>query len=437
MTKTGITAIIPNLVVVNDSEVRKDSCLIIEDTVIKKIDSAERYKEYKPEFVIKGTHLAATPSLVNAHTHTSERLLSGMGDGLTLYQWLNGVVWPHCSKLDERDVYNIGRLFAMECMVSGVGVFNDMFVSNSSSLVLNGLARATAESGLKGMLGRGINEREGDADAAIKDMLGAVEKWHGHEDRIFIAVSPALIHYNSEETLLKLRELAYSKRLRIHIHVAETIDEYLWMKNNRSMTSVEYLDKIGFLDKDVMAAHLVWLGANDMNILKERGVAGIYNPLSNARVGDGVAPAWAMIKKGIPVALGTDGSASSDNQDLFAAMRLGCFLPRAYHSSASIMSPKEVFAMATRVGYSVLGIEGGELKVGNAADITLIDLHHPSLYPTNDLIAQMVMSSHPGVVRGTIVNGRTLYYDGRFSTLDKEDVMSGIEETMEKLRSSE
>jgi 5-methylthioadenosine/S-adenosylhomocysteine deaminase len=437
LTETGITAIVPDLMVVNENEVRENSCLIIEGGRIRKIDHADRYRDYKPELVIKGNNIAAIPSLVNSHTHISERLLSGAGDGLRLHEWLQRVVWPHCSKFDEDDAYAVGRLFAMECIASGVGVFNDMFVSNGSSLLMNGLARAIAESGLKGLLGRGINERDGDLAAAMNDMTAAVEKWHGYEDRVFTTVSPTLIHSNSEETLLKLREFAYSRKLRIHIHVAETIDEYRWMKKNHSMTSVEYLEKIGFLDSDVMAAHLVWLGANDMNILKNRGVSAIYNPLSNARLGDGIPPAWAMISKGIPVGLGTDGSASSDNQDIFAAMRLASFLPRAYHCDGAIMNSKEVFAMATRIGYKVLGLEGGELSEGNAADITLIDLHHPSLFPPNDLIAQLVMSSHPGVVKGTIVNGKTLYFDGRFSTLDKEDIMLRTKETIEKLRSSE
>jgi len=437
LTETGITAIVPDLMVVSANEVRENSCLIIEGGRIRKIDHADRYRDYKPELVIKGNNIAAIPSLVNSHTHISERLLSGAGDGLRLYEWLQRVVWPHCSKFDEDDAYAVGRLFAMECIASGVGVFNDMFVSNGSSILLNGLARAIAESGLKGLLGRGINEQDGDLAAAMNDMAAAVEKWHGYEDRVFITVSPTLIHANSEETLLKLRKFAYSRKLRIHIHVAETIDEYRWMKKNRSMTSVEYLEKIGFLDSDVMAAHLVWLGANDMNILKNRGVSAIYNPLSNARLGDGIPPAWAMINKGIPVGLGTDGSASSDNQDIFAAMRLAAFLPRAYHCDGTIMNSKNVFAMATRTGYKVLGLEGGELKEGNAADITLIDLHHPSLFPPNDLIAQLVMSSHPGVVKGTIVNGKTLYFDGTFSTLDKRDIMVKTRETIEKLRMSE
>lgn len=437
MTETRITAIVPELIAVNENEVRENSCLIIEGDRILKIDHADRYKDYKPEFVIKGNDIAAIPSFVNAHTHISERLLSGRGDGLKLYEWLRRVVWPHGSRFDEDDAYTVGRLFAMECIASGVGVFNDMFVSNGSSILLNGLARAVAESGLKGFLGRGINERDGNLDVTMRDTGAAVEKWHGFEDRVFITVSPTLIHANSEETLLKLREFAYSKKLRIHIHVAETIDEYRWMKKNRSMTSVEYLEKIGFLDSDVMAAHLVWLGANDMNILKNKGVSAIYNPLSNARLGDGIPPAWAMASKGITVGLGTDGSASSDNQDMFAAMRLAPFLPRAYHCDGAIMNSKEVFAMATRIGRRVLGLQGGELKEGNAADITLIDLHHPSLFPPNDLIAQLVMSAHPGVVKGTIVNGKTLYFDGAFSTLDKEDIMVRTRETIEKLRMSE
>jgi 5-methylthioadenosine/S-adenosylhomocysteine deaminase len=143
-----------------------------------------------------------------------------------------------------------------------------------------------------------------------------------------------------------------------------------------------------------------------------------------------------MVRKGIPVALGTDGSASSDNQDMFAAMRMASFLPRAFHFDASLISSKDVFAMATRVGYDILGLKGGELKVGNPADITLIDLHHASLFPLNDVIAQLVMSSHPGVVKGTIVNGKTLYYDGQFSTLEPHEIIMETEKTVEKLRST-
>jgi 5-methylthioadenosine/S-adenosylhomocysteine deaminase len=431
----GVLAIVPKLIIVNEEKVLKDSCIIVEDGKIGKIDKAERFRDYKPEFVIEGKRLGAMPCLVNAHTHVSERLLSGLGDGLKLFDWLKEVVWPHGLKLEGEDVYYIGKLFSMEAMVSGIGVFNDMFVHNGSSFILDKLAESVAESGLKALLGRGINERNGDAQAAMKDTLQAIEKWHGYKGRIFITLAPTLIHANSEETLLKIRELAYLRKLRIHIHVAETIDEYRWIKQNLYMTPVEYLDRLGFLGSDVMAAHLVWLGINDIKILKENGVAGIHNPLSNMRLADGVSPVWAMIKAGIPLGLGTDGSASSDNQDLFAAMRLATFMPRAFKLNVEAISSKDVFAMATRMGYKILGLEGGEIREGGPADITLIDLYHPSFFPPNDVVTQIVLSSHPGIVKGVIVDGKVLYYDGRFSTLDQEDIILKIQEIVEKMRS--
>ena len=429
------TAIVPGLIVVNENKVLRDKCIIIEDGKISKIDSAEKAREYGAEEIIEDENLAAIPSLVNAHTHISERLLSGMGDGLPLFEWLEKVVWPHGIVLEGEDVYYVGKLFAMELMASGTGAFNDMYVNNSSALVLGELARSIAETGLKGLLGRGINEANGDAEAALKDTLQSLERWHGYEDRIFITLAPTLIAANSEETLLEIRELAYSKKLKIHIHIAETLEEHKQIKSEKGLTPVEYLDKIGFLDEDVIAAHLVWLGAGDVKILKERGVSAVHNPLSNMRLADGIPATWALKRAGVPIALGADGSASSDNQDLFAAMRLAAFLPRGFTLDPSSMTAREVFAMATRMGYSVLGLRGGELKEGYPADIALIDLRHPSLYPQNDIVNQLVLSAHPGVVKGLIVDGKLLYYDGEYFTINKEEVYLKIQKIIKRIRS--
>lgn len=428
-------AIVPGLIVVNENEVLKDRCIIVEDGKISRVDFAEKARDYGVEEIVEDEWLAAIPALVNAHTHISERLLSGMGDGLPLFEWLEKIVWPHGLMLEGEDVYYVGKLFAMELMASGIAAFNDMYVNNGSALVLEELVRGIAEAGLKGLLGRGINEARGDAEAAFKDTLKAYERWHGYEGRIFITLAPTLIAANSEETLLKIRELAYSKNLRIHIHIAETLKEHRQIKSEKGLTPVEYLDKIGFLDNDVIAAHLVWLGPRDVRILKERGVSAVHNPLSNMRLADGIPPTWALKRAGVPMALGADGSASSDNQDLFAAMRLAAFLPRGYTLNPSSMTAREVFAMATRTGYKVLGLRGGELKEGYPADITLIDMRHPSLYPPNDIVNQLVLSAHPGVVKGLIVDGKLLYHYGKYFTVDSEEVYSKIWEILGRLNS--
>lgn len=432
MGSSGTTAIVPELVVVDEEQTRKNSCIIIEKGRIAKIDDAAKYREYGPEFVIKEEHLAASPCFVNAHTHSSERLLSGLGDGFGLREWLEKVVWPMCTNISPDEAYNVGKLLASECIASGIGLFNDMFVTTGQDLLLDSLARSYAESGVRALLGRGINEKAGDAETAIRDDLDAARKWQGHEGRIFITIAPTLIYANSESMLLRLRELAYKEKMRIHTHVAEIMDEYRLMKKTYGLTSIGYLDKIGFLDKDVMAAHLVWLGDGDIQILKAKGVSGLYNPLSNARLGDGIPPICAMAASGMKVGIGTDGSASSDNQDIFAAMRFASFLPRAFYADGTLMSAKTVFAMATRMGYDALGIRGGELKEGLPADIVLIDMRSPSLYPVNDIVTQIVMSAHPGVVRGTIVDGKVLYYGREFKSLDWRDLVSKVDGIVER-----
>jgi len=421
------TAIIPELVIVNENETKKNSCIIVEGGRITKVDDAAKYREYGPEFVIKEEHLAASPSFVNAHTHGSERLLSGLGDGYSLVEWLEKVVWPACKDVDSDEAYNIGRLFASESIASGIGLFNDMFVDTGQTLFMDGLAKSYADSGVRALVGRGVAEKAGNAETAIKDSLGAAKNWHGHEGRIFITIAPSLIHANSEGMLVRLRELASKEKMRIHIHVAEVMSEYRFMKQIHGLTSVGYLDKIGFLGKDVMAAHLVWLGDGDIGILRRRGVSGLYNPLSNARLGDGIPPVCAMAESGMNIGIGTDGSASSDNQDMFAAMRCASFLPRAFYSDGAVLTTNNVFAMATRLGSKALGIRGGELKEEMPADIVLVDMRNPSLYPVNDIVAQIVLSAHPGVVRGTIVDGKVLYYGGEFKTLDWRNLVSKID----------
>jgi len=426
--------IVANYLVVNEKTVLRNKCVIIGEGVVEKVDDASRIGEYKPEKIIRERNIIVSPAFVNAHTHISERLISGLGDCLRLYDWLKEVVWPHGSRITSEYLSYIGKLFAMESIASGTALFNDMLVIPRKDMILESLVSSIAETGLKGVLGRGINHEQGYGDEAFKDSILTAEKWHNHDNRIKISLAPTLIAANPRDLLVEIREEAYSKKLPIHIHVAETLEEYRMLKRRDGLSPVEYLEKISFLDRDVIAAHCVWLGDVDIEILRRRGVGVVHNPLSNARLASGICPTWTLRRLGVRVGLGTDGSASSDNQDIISAMRMATFIPRIYTLEPSSMSAYEVFAMATRVGYEILGFKGGEIREGYPADIVIIDAHHPSIFPANDPVNQIVMSCHPGAVKGLLVNGKLLYYGGKFYTIDVEKVYEKIEEIMHETK---
>jgi 5-methylthioadenosine/S-adenosylhomocysteine deaminase len=422
-----------------NNRVIKDGAVYVRDGRIVDIgDTSYLKSKHRAQEIIDVQGKAVLPGLINAHTHLSERLLPGLADHLTLYPWLKKVVWPAALKMDEEDCYWSALLGCIEMAKSGITCFSDMFVNLNNIKVLDSVARAVHKAGIRGVLSRGIRD---DPDAnigevALEDTIDAIRTWHKREDRIFIRFGPSITFLNSPEMLQKIRLLASQYKVGIHIHMSETYDEVRIMKDRYGKRTVEYLDGLGFLGPDVLAAHCIWLTEDEVRILKIRGVKVVYNPTSNMKLASGVAPLALLLKNGVIVALGSDGSASSDNMDMITIMRVGALLQKVHYLDAALLPAETILSMATINGARALLLEKdiGSIEIGKRADIIVVDLKATNLVPVHDVMRQIIYSGHAGNVYMTIVNGDIIMENGEMKKVNENEVISRCEKIANRIK---
>jgi len=421
-------------------EIFRDYAMAITDGRIVAVGPKKQIlSEHRANVEIDASDCLVCPGLVNAHTHLSERLLAGFVDDLPLMEWLEKLVWPAGLMLDSEDVYVSSLLACAEMAKGGVTLFNDMFVHHGKDKILSRVADAVKDSGLTAVLARGARDDLGQdfAELVLNDTRDANRVYGGFEGRILFRMAPTLIFVNSRDYLMRLWVEAEKMGTGIHTHIQETSHEVARMRGKYGVTTVEFLDKLQFLTPRLVAAHCVWLTDSDIELLAKGHACVVYNPTSNAKLGNGVAPIPELMKRGIVVALGTDGSASSDNQDLISAMRFGGLLQKAYLKDPTVLPSWQLLEMATTNGAKALGLEKycGTLEQGKWADFILVDLKSTNLAPAIDPIKQFALSAHGGNVRMTVVHGRIIAEGGRILTVDEESLYKEAMRRSERIAS--
>ena len=253
-----------------------------------------------------------------------------------------------------------------------------------------------------------------------------VKNWHGKaEGRILTMFGPHAPYTCSPECLMKVKELAKKYDVGIHTHLSETRDDVKRTTKKYGKRPVKHLDSIGFLGPEVLAAHCVWLTEKEIKLLRERGVKPVHNPVSNMKLGSGVAPVPEMLAAGIPVALGTDGAASNNSLDMFKEMKFAALLNKVHRLDPVAVPAMSALEMATVNGAIALGRgnELGSIEVGKKADLVLVDLEKPHLTPLHNVISHLVYSAVGSDVETTIVDGRILMLERRVLILDEDKVL--------------
>ncbi len=364
--------------------------------------------------VIDAKGCAVMPGLINAHTHLPMTLFRGFADDLSYGEWIKKIQAAEI-KLTPADVRSGAYLGVLEMIRSGTTAFADMYIH------MDEVASVVKETGMRAALGygmiEGINE---DSDSKLKSRMDFARKWSGAEDgRITTMYAPHSAASCSKEFLVKVRELAAGDNFRIHIHVLETEDELHLMKKRYGMCSVNFLNSIDLLGPDILVAHCIWLSDDDIDILSTKKVNVVHCPTSNMALGVGISPVPRMLEKGINVALGTDGAASSGNLDMWKEMRMALYLHKLKDPRS--MTASTVLGMATVSGARALNINAGVLKPGCFADIILVELKKPQ-FTSSNIITNLVRGCGCGV-KTTIVNGKVLMEDYRVEVLDEEKVL--------------
>jgi 5-methylthioadenosine/S-adenosylhomocysteine deaminase len=365
-------------------------------------------RKYKgeAEFIIDGDGAIALPGLVNTHTHAAMTLLRGYADDMVLQDWLSQKIWPLEAHLTGDDVYLGTRLACLEMIRSGTTAFNDMYFYMADA------ARAVDESGIRAVLSYGFidlfnaEKRENECKAT-ENLAAHVRSLNN--PRIKAAVGPHAIYTVSPEGLKWCAEFAEAHKIGIHIHLAETEGEVNDCVSRHGKRPSGLLDECAVLTPRTIAAHCCWLDAPECTLLKKRGVSVSHNPASNMKLATNRAmPYPDLSSAGVNVCLGTDGSASNNNLDLFEEMKTAALLQKFYWNNPTILPAHDALSLATENGGKALGFGTGKLSVGAPADIILVSTHTACNTPLHNFASNLVYSCNGGAVETTICDGKVL-----------------------------
>jgi 5-methylthioadenosine/S-adenosylhomocysteine deaminase len=411
--------------------VERDCDLLIEGTRIAGIG---RYKPQADWEVIDATGCAVIPGLINAHTHLYQNFLKGLNDGLPLVDWCDCVLFPaadvihadHWHAHDERLGYAWSLVSALEMIKAGTTCCINMDMTMDS--VFQGwLDIGFRAVGAVTLSDQWLPSRLLRSPAiSQEDALGFVRKWHGvpaDSPRIQVMLAPSTPFLASADLLAWTREQRDKLDLAVQIHVAETRYEVDYVAKQAGTTPLQYLDRIGLVDDRLTAVHCVHLDEDDLDLLRERDVIPVHNPKSNMKLGSGIAPIAEMLRRGLRVALGNDGSASNDLLDMFEEMRTAALLQKAAAEDPGAISAADVFRMATEYGARACRIEAGLLDPGLLADLAIVNLRKPHLVPVHDIVNSLVYCVQSADVETTVINGRIVMRDRKLLTMDEEDIL--------------
>ncbi|MCY3618268.1 MAG: amidohydrolase [Acidimicrobiaceae bacterium] len=378
------------------------------------------------------------PGLINAHCHTPMVLVRGAGEGLPVDRWLHEVMWPRESRLTGDDVRAAMRLGAAELLSNGITTSMEMYFHGQA------LAEGATEAGLRCLVTPGVIEDPGFTLTGpwpdqLDEMVALRDRWAG-SDLIRAGIAAHAAYSVSQECLSAIAERASATGMPVHIHLAEQQWEDAAVRElSGGLSAPEYLESLGLLDGDVIAAHGVWLTPDDIEVLARNDTAVVHCPCSNAKHASGVAPVTEMRAAGLRVAIGTDGPASHHRLDLFEEMRTAIRTARIRSGDAQTLPPVEVLRMTTAGAAEVLGWgdELGRLAPGCWADMVALAAAEPALNPViaeeDDPVSRIVWSGSPGAVSGVWVAGRKVVEDGRVLTLDMAEAVADAEARARRL----
>jgi 5-methylthioadenosine/S-adenosylhomocysteine deaminase len=378
-----------------------------------------------------------TPGLINTHTHAAMSLFRGVADDLKLQDWLNNYIFPAEAKNVDREFVRWGtRLAALEMALSGTTTYTDMYYFEDT------VAEETKAAGLRGVLGEtiiGFPAPDYKTPAAALDFTEGFMKAYANDPLVIPAVAPHAIFTNSDETLVAARKLADKYQKPLVIHLSETKTENDDTLKQRKRTPTAALDALGVLSGWTVAAHGVWLDDADLAILKARGTGLAHNPSSNMKLASGVAPVVKILALGIPMGLGTDGVAGSNNDvDMMEEMDLAAKLQKVSTGDPQALPAEQAFAMATILGAKALRLDGliGSIEKGKRADLIAIGLDSPHAVPMYNVYSQLVYALKGSDVTDVIVNGKMIVRDRTMLTVDRAAVFAKAAEYQKQVAKS-
>lgn len=412
----------------NEEQVFTNGSLLIEDDKIKAVGDVESSIVSSDAEIVDISGKIVMPGLFNTHVHTSQQLGRGLGDDVNLLTWLHQRIWPYESNMTEEDSYISTLICCLEQIRAGVTSF-----AEPGGQFVSGMAKAVSEIGIRGKLAKSVMDcgeglpsvwkktTQEELDKQEADLL----KYHNTADgRVQVWLGLRTIFNNSDQLIVKTKELADKYGVGVHMHVAEVKEEVVFAKETRGETTVTHLNNLGVLDKNFLAVHTVWLTNEEVKMFRDKGVKVSHNPAAAMRV-LGFAKIPRMLKEGICVSIGTDGAPSNNRMDLIDEMWLTSLIHKGWRLDPTVVKAEEIIRMVTTNGAKALFDEDilGSLEVGKKADVIIINPNSSGMLPMHDSIANIVTSMHSSNVESTICDGKWIMKERKILTVDEQAIL--------------
>lgn len=369
------------------------------------------------------------PGLINTHTHLSMSIFRETLDGYSLQSWLNDKIWPMEDKLESEDVYYASLLSCLEMISTGTTTANDQYFMTEDTI------RAGMQTGVRLQVTRTINDAGNMQEKRMEELKDLINRYRNKSELITFNVGIHGLYTTGRETIREMTEYAKENELPIHMHFCENEKEVEDIQRAYSVQSP--VDVLGeyFRGNHNILAHVVKVSDNDIERLSKMMVNVSHCPVSNLRLGCGVARVQEMIDNGINVSLGTDGQGSGSNLDMFESMKFAALLQKGIYGDVRSMDSYEVLKMATINGAKALGLQDeiGSIEKGKRADIILLDINTEVMNPTGTIFSDIVYNAKGSNVSHTIINGKLLMADREMPKIDKEQIFYRCKRIIERI----
>ena len=375
---------------------------------------------------IDATGKIVMPGLINTHTHVAMSLLRGISDDVPLMEWLEQHIWPIEGKMGYQEVYDGARLGILEMLMGGTTTFVDMYPYEEA------VAEAAESAGIRALVSPCPMDFRMEH---FENDWRQVQRRFSDSPLVTMWMGPHAIYTLSGEHLQ--RSISLSKELGVgsHVHLAETQTEQDNCMAQHGVSPTEYLEKEGLFSTKTLAAHCVVMSDNDIEILARNGVSVAHNPQSNMKLASGIAPVKKMLDAGVNVAIGTDGASSNNDLDMWEEMRTASLLQKVATMDPCAIPAYTALKMATVNGAKAIGREGelGVLEAGAFADILMINIDKPHLYPHTNLISELIYSTKAQDVDTVIINGRIVVKERKCLSMNAAEVCATAQREIDTL----